>query len=511
MNLGNFPDNAAEKYPDKTAVICGNKKAIYHELKSRVEKLAAALYSLGIIKGSKAGIIAFNSIEYIEAIFALMKLGAVCVPLNHRLTQGEIKELAEHAEIGTLFFENALAGKVPFDLPKIKNFISFDAGSGYVGYESLVSDSFFPSHSININEQDEAFIIYTSGTTGKPRGVMLTHGNLISNAGNYSEAYGMTHDDIELAPTPLFHASTLGRVFTYVSNCTAFILCRRFSPESCLDLIEKERVTSITQAPTMYQMMLNVSMSGDWDRSSVRRVVTGASPMSVKAKRQLRQLFPKAEFFDLYGLTEASPGVTILKPPDFNQKIESVGKPMKGVEVSIRDENGKTVPAGNVGEIYCRGQNVMKGYYKEPGATAETLRDGWLCTGDMGRMDDEGFVYMAGRKKEIIISGGENIYPGEIEKIILEHPCVEETAVTGIPDEVWGERVTAVVVLKKGIKCTEESILEFCRKHLAGFKCPRAVFFTDILSKNASNKVSKKELQKLCEKQATGCRISQPG
>jgi len=496
MNLFNFLDSAAKKYPDKAAVICNSKRITYKKLKARAEKLASALYSLGITKGTKAGILSFNCIEYIETIFALMKLGTVCVPLNHRLTAGEIKELVEHAGVTTFFYGKQLEEKVPFDVHLIKNFITVGGRqtSEPIPYESLFSSASSNYPSENINEDDESFIIYTAGTTGNPRGVILTHGNQIWNTLNYTAAYSMTPGDIELAPTPLFHTSTLGRVFTYVFNHATFILCKKFSPDECLGIIEKEKVTSLTQAPTMYHMMIKALKNRAWDTRSVTRVVTGASPMTPKAKTELKGLFSMADFFDLYGLTEAGPGVSIIGSADFTRKIDSVGKPMLSVEVRINDEKGNMTPAGQVGEILCQGPNVMKGYYKDPEATAEALRNGWFHTGDMGRIDEEGFLYIVGRKKDIIISGGTNIYPGEVEKVLIEHPAVDDASVIGVPDETWGEKVVAAVVLKQNKPCTEKTIIGFCREHLASFKCPRSVFFTDELPRNAAQKIMKKKL-----------------
>jgi fatty-acyl-CoA synthase len=306
----------------------------------------------------------------------------------------------------------------------------------------------------------------------------------------------MNDRDIELALTPMFHSSTLGRIITYVFTGATFITSKKFDPSWALKAIEKEKVTSITQAPTMYQAMMNPLKADGFDAASVRRVVTGAAPMSVTGKKSLQKLFPHAGFFDLYGLTEASPGVTILKPDAFFEKIGSVGKPMAFVEVKVVNEGRAEVPAGEVGEIICRGSNVMKGYYKDPQATSEALRDGWLYTGDMGRMDEDGFLYLVDRKKDLMISGGENIYPAEIERVLLEHSRILDAAVIGVPDPYWGERVKAFVVLKPGKVLTEEEVIRFCEEHLASYKKPKGVVFLDKLPRNAANKVMKEELKK---------------
>jgi len=499
LNLGHFLDRAAEKHPQKPAVICDGKKVTYGELKTRTEALAASLYRLGITKGTRVGIISCNSIYYIEIIFALMKLGAVCVPFNYRLTAVEIKELAEHSDITTLFYEELLHEKVPFTIPAIKNYITIgnrkEKTSDTILYDILVAHDAMEYPSIEINETDESFVIYTAGTTGRPKGVVLTHGNNISNTENYTSALGMVSHNIELAPTQLFHSSTLGRIFTYVCNCMTFIICSNFDAEACLDIIQHEKVTSLTQAPTMYTMMLNSIKSGTWDTRSVKRAVTGASPITPKTREGLKELFPQAAFFDIYGLTEASPGVTVLDASDFFSKTVSVGKPMKNVRTVIADENGNPLPAGRIGEILCHGPNIMKGYYKDPDQTAAAVSNGWLHTGDMGKMDEDGFLYITGRKKEIIISGGTNIFPGEIEKVLLMHPAVDDAAVIGVADDIWGEKVAAVVILKWQKQCTQESLMNFCRQHLAGYKCPRVIFFAETLPRNAAQKIMKNKLQ----------------
>jgi len=241
---------------------------------------------------------------------------------------------------------------------------------------------------------------------------------------------------------------------------------------------------------------MNPPKADGFDTASVRRVVTGAAPMSVTGEKSLQKLFPHAGFFDLYGLTEASPGVTILKPDAFFQKIGSVGKSMAFVEVKVVDAGGAEVPAGEVGEIICRGPNVMKGYYKDPQATSEALRDGWLYTGDLGRMDEDGFLYLVDRKKDLMISGGENIYPAEIERVLLEHPRILDAAVIGVPDSYWGERVKACIVLKPGEVLSQEEVIRFCGEHLASYKKPKEVEFIDSLPRNAANKVMKEELKK---------------
>jgi len=498
MNLAHFLDLSAARYPEKRAVICEEHTITYGALKRRADELSPSLINLGVTKGAPIAILSSNSIKYVEILFALMKIGAVAVPLNHRLTKKDLKVLLKHSGARVLFCEAALLELVTPAAQELEQVIVINGKHppASAAYEALFQPALCADETAAVSENDPAAIIYTAGTTDEPKGVLLSHENLVWNTLNYSAALEYSPQDIELAPTPLFHASTFGRIFTYVFNAMTAIMVRKFSPAECLAIIEQEQVTSITQAPTMYQMMLDVWSEGTWDTRSVKRAVTGAAPMSAETKGSLKKLFPAAGFFDLYGLTEASPGVAILTPADFYQKAESVGRPMLSVEVRAAGADYQTLLPGQVGEILCRGPNIMQGYYKAPQATARVLRNGWLHTGDAGFIDEDGFIYLAGRNKDIIISGGVNIYPGEVEAVLMKHPAVKEAAVIGVEDALWGEKVVAIVVLEKNSSCTAQLLMDFCRERLAGFKCPRVVTFIPELPRNAAQKIMKQELKK---------------
>jgi fatty-acyl-CoA synthase len=502
MNLFQFLELAAARYPQKTAVICGADRCTFSALKLRSDQLAASLLRRGIAKGEPVAILSANSIAYVEIICALMKIGAVGVPLNYRLTKIEITSLLEHSAATALFCETDLQELITPFPENLKFIVSLGATHEYAGisYDSLFSQPAAAHSCPAVNEHDPSVIIYTAGTTGEPKGVVLTHGNQIWNTLNYTAALAMTPSDIELAPTPLFHASTLGRVFTYLFNGVTFILCKNFNPADGLSIIARERVTAITQAPTMYQMMQDVFKDGMWDTSSIKRVVSGASLLPATLKKSLKMLFPQAGFYDLYGLTEGGPGISILTKEDFCKKKGSVGKPMLSVEVRIADGNDHSLAPGQVGEILCRGPNIMRGYLNDVAATEDALSGGWLHTGDLGWQDEEGFLYISGRKKDLIISGGTNIYPLEVEEVLNQHPAVKEAAVIGVEDQLWGEKVAAAVVLRQKKLCTEQQLMEFCREHLAAFKCPRSVIFTSELPRNAAQKIMKEELKKLFHK-----------
>jgi acyl-CoA synthetase (AMP-forming)/AMP-acid ligase II len=498
MNLWMFLARAGRRYPDVTAVIDDCSRQTYRELAGRTDMLAAGLAALGVRPGDHAGILLRNSGRYIELLFALLKLGAVCVPLNWRLTGADIRQCANHADLDFLFFEQALEGLAPLGLERLRLALCLDeqTPSGMHAHESIIAGAPAPFPQHPTAPGDPAAIIYTAGTTDSPRGVVLTHANFLWNTVNYSHAYAITPQDRELAPAPLFHSSTFGRVFTYVYNAATCVLCSSFDPEHALELIAREGITSLTQAPAMYRMMSQARRTRAYDMASVRRAVSGASVLTPQVRKEIQELFPRAATYDLYGITEAAPGVSILNPDNFMAAPDSVGRPLLTVQIAIADNEGLVLPRGQQGEILVRGPNVTKGYYKNPAATAQALSKGWLHTGDFGLIDAAGYVYISGRKKDLIISGGINIYPGEIESVLEQHPAVAEAAVCGMPDGLWGEQVAAAIVLRQNRECSQQDLASFCRERLAGYKCPKSFFFIQALPRNAAQKVLKAELVK---------------
>jgi len=334
--------------------------------------------------------------------------------------------------------------------------------------------------------------MYTSGTTGRPKGAILTHENLLWNLFNTILGREEKEGEISMVIGPLYHTAALNNHFlTRVAMAGTSILIKHFDPEKVMQVIEKERVTVISGAPAAYHLMLSLPEKR-YDTSSITKCTTGASILPNETKERLTKLFPNLTgIYDVYGCTEATPSIAILKAKDSLRKRECVGPAVPFLEVRIVDDQDQDLPIGEVGEIICRGPNIMKGYYKDEEATQEALRGGWLRTGDLGRMDEEGFIYIVDRKKDMIVSGGENIYPREIEEILYSHPKIQEAAIIGVPDPLWGESVKAVIVLKKGESMTEEEVIEYCKRHLASYKKPRSVEFVESLPRNPSGKVLK--------------------
>ncbi len=492
MNLYKFLSSTAIRYPQKEALVCEENTLTYSKLLERVEKLSIFLLNLKTKRGEKAGIICRNSIEYIELMFALARTGFVCVPLNFHLTSEDIYKLAEYAKLDFIFYEKCMEEKVPFKLSCIKKILNI----GDKEWEKIfLTTSKTKTKESPPEAEDTACIIFTSGTTETPKAIELTHDNLIWNTINYTAAYCMSPEDKELLTTPLFHSAGFARVFTYIFNGVSVYLLQKFDPEKLLKIVEEAGITSVTQTPTMYKMMIEVGKREFFNMKSLKRVVTGASEMDRKTADAMKQMFPNASFYNLYGLTEASPGVSILMPSDFSVKPESLGKPLLMVSVSVVDDKGKFVKTGKTGEIVCAGPNIMKGYYRNPEATKKAIQMGWLRTGDMGYYDSEGFLYLAGRKKEIIVSGGVNIYPSDIEKVLLSHESVLEAAVTAISSDLWGESPAAAVVVKDRNCFSEKNMLEFCRKNMPGFKCPVKIVPVLKIPSSCSGKVVRETLR----------------
>ncbi len=484
------------EYPHKLAIIFGEKRYTYKIFNERVNRLANALWQRGVRKGDKVAYLLPNCSEFAEISLALSKIGALAVPLNFRLRAEELRYIMDNSDASFLFYGVEFSQVVQELLPHLRKIReSFPIG-GNSAYEDLLSHSSPEEPAAEVKEDDEHSIMYTSGTTGFPKGVVHTHKSRIWNSLNMLVDTGLRATDIFGITTPLFHiAAGHTMLLSTIFIGGTVVIIPSFSLPDFLATIAREKITAFFAVPTMFQRMIDHPQFRDYDLSSVRLLFTGGAVTPPELKERIMKSFPSATLDDLMGLTEGGPLTTFLPHRDALRKPGSVGRAHFSQMVRVVNEKGEDVKGDEVGEIIVKGPAVMKEYYKNPEATAKALRDGWLYTGDLARVDEEGYQYLAVRRADLIISGGENIYPAEVERVLLMHPAVQEAAVIGIKDKEWGERVMGVVVLKPGGRVQEEELIDFCKERIAGYKRPRQIVFVEELPKNQLGKVLYKELR----------------
>jgi fatty-acyl-CoA synthase len=502
MNWSYVLEKNAEEFPDKEAIVFGEQRRTYEELQGRVDALAKGLQELGVKRGDIVAILLLNCPEYLEVTFAVNKLGGIWLPLNYRLAGAELAYILNHSEAKMLISEaefDPVIREVRRDIPEVRQFICMGkkVPPGWESYDLLLEanrGAKIPHATVELDDLHR--LMYTSGTTAHPKGVMITYGNLYWKNISHIMMFNITPEDKTLVVGPLYHVGSMDLPATgtlYAGG--SLVILRRFDPIPVLEAIHKERVTNTWFPPTMVNMLFQEPTFNRYDVSSIRFIIDGGEKMPLPLINRIKEKFPNAWFADAYGLTETVSGDTFLSRDKMIEKIGSVGKPVVQLRVRIVDEEGKDVPAGSLGEIVLRGPKVFKGYWKNPEATAEAIKNGWFHTGDIGTLDAEGYLYIVDRKKDIIISGGENIASLEVERAIYELPQVLETAVVGIPHPKWQEIPIAYVVAKKGETITAEAIIEHCSKKLAKFKVPKMVEFIDALPRNPSGKVLKRQLR----------------
>jgi acyl-CoA synthetase (AMP-forming)/AMP-acid ligase II len=502
MNVSYLLTNSASKYPQRTAIISGEVRSTYKVFNERANRLANAVKALGVTRGDRVGLLLFNTHRFAETYFGLLKLGAIVVPLNWRLAEDEIRFLVNHSEISSLIFDEEFRETIDRNresFGSVKHFIGVGARSNHLGrdYEEVLGSGSAEEPSTAPDDQDPCQIIYTSATTGRAKGAVLSHRNIIWNT--FNTILGREHrsGEISLIVGPLFHTAALNNHFTtQVALGGTSILVKKFDPETVLRYIQEEKVNVISGSPAMFNLLLEYPGLDRFDLRSITKCTSGSAALPEEIKERLFKAFPGAKgVYDLYGCTEASPTITTLSARDSITKKYSVGLPAPFVEVRIMDEKGRSLPANEVGELVCRGPNVMQGYWRDEQATAEAIKDGWLHTGDVARADEDGYIYVIDRKKDMIISGGENIYPREVEKVLLRHPGILDVAVIGVPDMKWGEAVKAFVVRKSVEAIDEQEVIQFCKRRLASYKKPSIVEFVKSIPRNAAGKVLKKTLK----------------
>jgi long-chain acyl-CoA synthetase len=501
MNLGQMLAQTAARLPNKAAIRFRDQETTYADFDKRANQVANGLIALGIQPGHRVALFLPNLPLYMEAYYGILKAGAAVVPMNVLYKPAEIEYIVKDSGARALLTIAALAPQAlqaAAAAPDLEKVIvaTPDEMAGAILWRDAFGQASEAAPNVVVGDQDIAVIPYTSGTTGRPKGAMLTHRNLIANCEQceHVERIKPQEDDVVWIALPLFHiyAMNVGMNLT-VKNGGTMALIERFEPASALESIQKNKCTVLYGAPPMFVVWSQMPNIRDYDLSSVRYIASGAAALPVKIM-ELFESMAGAPISEGYGLTEASPVVTSNAAGPVT-KPGTVGKPIPGVEVKIVDADGAEVAPGELGELICRGENIMKGYWKQPEATAEALRDGWLYTGDLATMDEDGYFSIVDRKKDMIIVSGYNVYPREVEEVLYKHPAVADAAVIGAPDDYQGESVLAVVVLKPGQTATEQEIIDYCRNEIAVFKCPRKVIFRDALPKNNTGKVLRRELR----------------
>jgi len=503
MNLVNVGDERLEKFGDTRAYVFEDEEFTSARLNEMGRRLAGGLKSLGIGRGDHVVVSLSNSPEVFACFSAIWRLGAVIVPIMFLLGEEETRYILDHSDAKAVItsvdllekIENASKG---IDHIKYIIVLGGEAQGNQVDFHGLIEKYAPLQLTEEMTEDDVALMIYTSGTTGRPKGVMLSHNNLHHNALSTYEAGEAIKGDVALLCLPLAHS--FGVVIMNAGFHSPFsegfgVLMRWFDPEDVLRLIEKYRVTLFIGVPVMYQLLLSHPAADKYDTSSLERCTISAAPVTEELHRSFTSKF-NCMMYEAYGLTEASPAVALCRP-SMPLKKGSTGVPIPGVEVKIFDLEDNECPAGEQGEIVVKGPNVMLGYYKRPEETAEALRGGWLHTGDVGYLDEEGYLFITDRIKDMIIKGGYNIYPSEIEGYLEEHQAVSEIAIIGIPDEKYGEEVMAFIVRMPDQDLSEDAVIEFAKSRMTPFKAPSRVKFVDGLPKSLVGKVLKKELRKM--------------
>ncbi len=500
MTIPEKLERAVSKYPDDIAVIFNDLRITYRSLNEMVNKLANGLRSLGVKKEDKVAIIFPNCPQFIISYLAIVKLGATVVPINFLFKAEEVSYILDNSDaeiLITLSNFKDLAVGLSSKIKSIKKVIisSKEKMEGdLLHFEKILQEQPSEIKPVDINPaEDVASILYTSGTTGKPKGAMLTHKNLVFDTESCIEAIKVTPADRFICVLPLFHsfAATVCMLIPLLSGGST-ILIPRFVPKEVLGKIAAEGASIFIGVPSMYAVWANMKPP-DLDLSSWRLAISGGAPMPVEVLKRFEEKYP-VKIYEGDGPTECSP-VTSVNPIDGIRKIGSIGLPIKGVQMKIVDDNDNEVTRGEVGEIVVKGDNVMKGYYKNPEATAEAIKNGWFHTGDLGKEDEDGYFYIVDRKKDMIIVGGLNVYPREVEEVLYQHPKIAEAAVIGIPEELRGEMVKALIVLKPDETATPLEVIKYCRDRLASFKVPRQVEFRDELPKGPTGKILKRALR----------------
>ena len=498
---------AASICPQRTAIVFEGERYTFRELSERVNRLANALLNLGVEKGDRVAIIQVNCNQCLEAYYAVARIGAIFVPLNFRARSDELTHMLNNSKASLLLVGEQyvdLVDSIRQDTPSVKHFIPIGCmREGMLNYEELLASSSPEGVSTEVEDDDVTMIIYTSGTTGIPKGVPLTHNSFSIYVLKNVIPADPDIEETNILTVPLFHVAGVQAALAATYGGRTLAIIRQFDVKEWMETVQRERASRAMLVPTMLKRIIDDPDFSKYDLSSLKVITYGAAPMPFEVIKKAIEVFPGVMFINAFGQTETASTITILGPEDhiitgdeeerekkLRRLASSIGRPMDDVEMKIIDRDGSDLPPGEVGEIVARGPRVMTGYWKCPDETAKAItKEGWLHTSDMGYMDEEGYFYLVGRSDDLVIRGGENISPREVENILYAHPAVEDAAVIGVPDPEWGQVPRAVVVLKNGKTATADELIEFCRGRLASFKRPGSVVFVDELPKTNTGKV----------------------
>ncbi len=509
----------ARIHPDRVALAMGRKTVTYRELSSSVSGIASALRKLGLAKGDRVAVLTRTSPVYIELFYAVTQMGAVLVPLNDLLVGREIKAILTHAETSALLFAGEFRDtidRIRPGLPSIGRFACIDGEEpGYDALETGGRDATGPSvDAVPLTESDIAIQICTSGVSGTPMGAMLSHRNLLSAAASAALELGLSRNDVYLSCVPLPFMAGLGRLLRFQYLGGTIVLLPGFDPEEVLQTIERRKITHVLLTPSMMAQILDLPTADRYNLATLRTVLYGGASIPVELQKQAIRFF-RCGMVQSYGHVEASGVLTFLHAEDhsleesapYMRKLMSVGKEAIGVEIRVVDEGGREIAPNQVGEIAARGPNIFEGYFRDPASTSEVLRNGWLYTGDIASVDEEGYIYIVDRKRDILTVGEIPVCPREIEDVLAGYPAVREAAVIGRPDYTFGEVPVAVVALKDGTDVDQNSLLAHCRENMAPFKVPASIEFVPHLPRNSQGKVLKAKLK---GKSASGSTLRTP-
>ncbi len=509
LNLGQNLKLNAKKFPDKVAVKDCRRSFTYAQLNRRVNRLAHSLLDLGLAQGEKIAVLLENSIEIVEAYLAAAKTGMVIVPINFRLTSGDVKYIAENSDARALIVDSQFTASVDpikaelTHIPAENYILVGGSAEGYRTYDDLIGGALESEPQAEVAPADTWILIYTSGTTGRPKGVLRSHESHIAFYLINAVDFGFNEHDICMNVMPLCHINSVyfTFIFLYIGASVYIHPALSFKSEEILEIVEREKISFISLIPTHYNLILNTPEAARRrDTSSIRKLLCSSAPVRKEMKLAIMEFFPGVELYEAYGSTEAGI-VTILKPEFQMKKLGSIGFESLGTaEIKILDKNGREADAGEVGELYSRGPMLFDAYYKLPEKTAAAFHGGWFSAGDLAVRDADGFYQIVDRKDNMIITGGEHVYPSEVESVIAGHECVFDCACIALPDDKWGEKVVAVVVLKPGMekeRVDDGTIRECCRGKLAGYKTPKQVIFIDAddMPRTATGKILHRKLR----------------